>query len=78
MTEGLAVEGVEKGMSGTVCRGSAAVRLTTLAVLERLTAERALVDLALLRPRERYTEVLELVDGSAGAQHTANTRIAPQ
>lgn len=78
VAEGLAVEGVEKGMSGTVRRGSAAVRLATLAELERLTTERTLVDLALIRPREWYTEVLELVDGSAGTQYRAPTRIAPQ
>ena len=49
VTEGLAVEGVEEGVAGTVGRGGAAVGLATLAELERLTTKRTLVDLALLR-----------------------------
>ena len=49
VTEGLAVEGVEEGVAGTVGRGGATVSLATLAELEGLTTERTLVDLALLR-----------------------------
>ena len=49
VAEGLAVEGMEEGMAGTVGGSSAAIRLTTLAVLQRLATEGALVDLALLR-----------------------------
>ena len=48
VTEGLAVECVEESVTGTVGGGSTTVRLTTLTVLERLPAESALVDLALL------------------------------
>ena len=39
---------------------SAAVRLAALAVLEGLSTERTLVDLALWRAREGHTKVLEL------------------
>ena len=49
VAEGLAVEGMEEGVTGTVGGGGATVRLTTLAVLQRLATEGALVDLALLR-----------------------------
>lgn len=47
--EGLAVERVEESVPGTIRRRCAAVGLATLAVLQRLTAESTLVDLALLR-----------------------------
>jgi len=53
---------VEHGVAGAVGGGGAAVRLAALAVLERLAAERALVDLALLGAREGETVVLELED----------------
>ena len=49
VTEGLAVEGVEERVAGTIGGGGAAVGLATLAELEGLTTERTLVDLALLR-----------------------------
>ena len=48
VTERLAVERVEESVASTVCRSRAAVGLATLAVLEGLATERALVDLALL------------------------------
>ena len=60
VTEGLAVEGVEKGMTGTVSGSSATVCLATLAKLQGLTTEGALVDLAFLGTRERNTVVLKL------------------
>lgn len=60
VAEGLAIEGVENGMTSTVSSSSAAVGLTTLAVLEGLTTKGALVNLALLCPRERDTVVFEL------------------
>lgn len=60
VSEGLAVERVQEGVSGTIGGGSATVRLTTLSEIQRLTTKSALVDLALLRPRERNTKVLEL------------------
>ena len=49
VAERLAVECVEKRVTGTVRGGSAAVRLAALAELERLATECTLVDLALLR-----------------------------
>ena len=48
VAERLAVECVEKRVTGTVRGGSAAVRLAALAELERLATECTLVDLALL------------------------------
>lgn len=62
MTERLAVEGVKHGVAGAVGGGGAAVRLSTLAELERLSTERALVDLALRSAGEGETVVLELED----------------
>ncbi|SGY16829.1 BQ5605_C012g07003 [Microbotryum silenes-dioicae] len=56
----LAVEGVQHGVTGSVSGGSASVRLSTLAELERLTTERALVNFALLGAGEGKTVVLEL------------------
>jgi len=48
VAERLAVEGVENGVASSVSGGSAAVGLSSLAVLERLTTERTLVDFAFL------------------------------
>ena len=47
--EGLAVQGVEEGMTGTVGGSSTPIRLPALAELEGLTTERTLVYLAFLR-----------------------------
>ena len=60
VSERLAIEGVQKSVSGTVSGGSATVSLATLSKFQRLTTESALVDLALLRPGERNTIVLKL------------------
>ena len=49
VTKGLAVECVEESVTSTVGRGGATVGLATLTVLQRLTTERTLVDLAFLR-----------------------------
>lgn len=62
MRERLAVERVQHGVTGPVGRGRTAVRLSALAVLERLAAERALVNAAIFGTRERQAKVLELVD----------------
>ena len=67
VAERLAVEGVEESVTGTVGGGSTAVCLTTLSVLQRLTTEGTLVDLALLCSREGDTEVLKLM-------HVSETR----
>jgi hypothetical protein len=63
VAERLAVKGVEHGVSGTVGSGGATVSLSSLAVLERLSSESALVDLALLGTREGETVVLKFEDG---------------
>ncbi len=52
---------VQNDVSGAVGGGAGAVGLA-LAVADRLAAERALVDPAFRRPRERHAIVLELVD----------------
>mmetsp|Transcript_157687 Transcript_157687/g.505719 ORF Transcript_157687/g.505719 Transcript_157687/m.505719 type:complete len:246 (-) Transcript_157687:2-739(-) len=57
-----AVERVEDGMASAVCRSRATVCLTTLAELQALAAEGALVDLALRGARERQAEGFELQD----------------
>ena len=62
VAQGLAVERVQQCVAREVGRGGAAVGLAALAEVERLTAERALVDLALLRTREGNTEVLKLYE----------------
>ena len=49
-------------MASTVSSSGATVCLATLAVLQRLTAECTLVNLALLRTREGNTEVLKLYE----------------
>ena len=49
VAEGLAVERVEESVASTVGRSRATVGLATLTVLQRLTTERTLVNLALLR-----------------------------
>ena len=60
MAEGLTVEGMENGVTCTVGRGCTTVCLSTFAVFERLASESSLIDLSLLRPRERDSIVLEL------------------
>lgn len=62
VAKGLAVEGVEHGVAGTIGGGGATVSLSSLAVLERLSTERTLVDLALGRAGEGETVMLELED----------------
>ena len=58
----LAVESVQKSVSGTIGGGAAAVGLTTLAVVLALTTESTLVNLALVGSREGAAVVLELND----------------
>jgi hypothetical protein len=60
VAERLAVECVKHSVARSVGSGGASVRLSTLAVVERLTAKGTLVDLALLGSREGETVVLEL------------------
>lgn len=62
MAQGLAVEGVKHGVSSAVGGGGAAVSLSSLSELERLSTESALVDLALGGTREGKSVVLELED----------------
>ena len=56
-------------MASAVSRSSAAVGLSTLPVLERLTTEGTLIDFALLGTREWHAEVLKL-EGNVVTIHT--------
>lgn len=47
-------------MTRSVSGSSASVGLATFAEVQRLSTEGTLVDLSFLRPRERYTESLQL------------------
>ena len=47
-------------MSCPISSSSATVGLTALAILERLTTKRPLVNLSFNSPRKRYTEMLQL------------------
>lgn len=58
-----AVQGVQDAVAGSVRHRTAPVRLAPFAELERLAAEGALVDPALLGPGEGHAVVLELGDG---------------
>ena len=58
--ERLAVQRVQDGVARAVGGRRAPVRLAVLAVVERLAAKGALVDLALVRARERHAVVLQL------------------
>jgi hypothetical protein len=51
-------------VSGTIGGGGASVGLSSLSKLERLSSERALVDLALRGTREGETVVFELENGA--------------
>lgn len=55
---------MQDGVSGAIGGSGASVRLTTLAVLERLSTERALVDLAFLCAGEGYAKVFEFNNGA--------------
>lgn len=59
MPQRLTVEGVKHGVSSSVSGGGTSVRLSSLSVLERLSSERTLVDLALLGTREGESEMFE-------------------
>jgi hypothetical protein len=61
VTEGLAVEGMQESVSGTVSGCCTPVGLASLAVVERLSTECSLVNFTLLCPGEGKTEVLELL-----------------
>ena len=67
VAERLAVERVQHRVPRAIRRARAAVRLAALAVVERLPAERALVDLALVGAREGQAVVLELDHRLRGA-----------
>ncbi len=64
--ERAAVQGVEHGVSGAIGGARASVGLAALAKVERLSAEGALVDLAVLGPAEGEAELLQLEDGGGG------------
>ena len=58
--QGTAIQGVEHRVTGAVCRGTAAIGLATLAVVERLSPEGTLVDLACVRAGEGHAVRLQL------------------
>lgn len=60
VSQRLAVKGVEESVASTVSSRGATVRLTTFAILQRLTTKGTLVDLPLLGTGERNTVVFEL------------------
>lgn len=74
VAERLAVESVEHGMSGSVGGSGATVGLSSLSVLERLSTERALVDLALLGAGEGESVVLELENGRSCDRRVSTSR----
>ncbi len=59
--EGLLIQGMQHRVSGAVGRGARALR-GSLAVMGRHTAERALIDPAILGARERHAVVLQFDD----------------
>jgi hypothetical protein len=74
VSEGLTVQGVQDGVTGSVSGGGTSVCLSTLSILERLSTESPLVDLSFLGSRERNTVVLELAKGH---ESTRSGKIAP-
>ncbi len=66
LVEGLPIERVKHGVPGPIGGGAAAPHWRALAIFGVVPAERALVDLAVLRARERHAVVLELVDRLRG------------
>merc|ERR1719334_831063 len=70
VTKRLAVQRVKHRMSGSVCDGTASVRLTSFAKFETLAAKRALVNLSFFGSAEGHAEILQLDDGLRGfARH---------
>ena len=58
--ERLAVQSVQHGVTSAISGSGASVGLASSSILQRLTTEGALVDLALVRARERQTVALQL------------------
>ena len=67
--QGLLIQGVQHGVAGAVGRRAGALR-DALAVVRGHAAERTLIDLALLRARERHPVMLEL--DHRGGRHLAH------
>ena len=63
VAEGTSEERVEHGVTGTIGNGAASVSLTSLAVVNGLTAEGSLVNLAFASSGEGHTVGFELTDG---------------
>mmetsp|Transcript_23235 Transcript_23235/g.38497 ORF Transcript_23235/g.38497 Transcript_23235/m.38497 type:complete len:271 (+) Transcript_23235:1361-2173(+) len=53
------IQGVKHGMTGAVCSSTAAVSLRALAVIQTLTTESALVNLAVFSTRERQSKLFK-------------------
>jgi len=62
IAEGLAVEGVKKGVSRSICSSAATDGLSSLSKLETLSTKGTLIDLSLGRSRKGQTVVLEFDD----------------
>lgn len=63
VSQTLSVKGVQHGVSSSIGSGSAAVSLSSLSVLERLSTESTLVNLSFRGPGEGETVVLEFENG---------------
>lgn len=64
-----AIEGVQQGVSGPVCDTAAAVGLASFAILQTLTTESPLVDLAVLCAAEWHAEILQLAHRHSHHEH---------
>lgn len=58
----LAIQGVQQRVTRTISDGTTSVRLSTLAELQALTTESALIDLSILGTREGHAVVLQFDD----------------
>lgn len=61
VTQRLTIEGVQQCVASAISGSSAAVGLSTFAILERLATKSALIDFPLLGTRKRHAKVLELL-----------------
>jgi hypothetical protein len=60
VAKGLAIQSVEDGMPGAISSSSTPIRLSTLAIFERLSTKSPLVDFTLVCSREGDAIVFEL------------------
>ena len=75
----LTIEGVQKGMAGSVGHTATPMSLATLAVFVRLSSKSSLVDLALGCPGEGHTVIFEFQNGGGGfTGHVVNGILVTQ